>query len=502
VPLSSCHWSYCGTRAARAKLAPAVVRAALVAFCCLLSGDSLRADELADEFSKLTDQYAARLDELARWCETNKLDQAAQQTRQWLVRREPLTLYLAMPPEAADPVPAADAPPLLMEWHQKFSQLRTTQADALFALARRAIKAHRATEAFQLVHETARENPDHEAARRILGYQKFEGRWRTPYEMNKARSHQVWHPKYGWLMQDRVARYEAGERYYKGRWIAEAEEARLCREIDRGWEVVTEHYSVRTNHSLEEGVRLATRLERLYRAWQQLFVLYYASETQIGRWLEGGTPETRTPRRHQVVYFRNRDEYNAALRKVQPRIEITTGFYETDTRKAYFFAGPEQDDSILYHEATHQLFSEIRNSRSFIGQQGNFWIVEGIACYMESLVERDGYCLLGGSAAARLRDAQFRLVEDQFFVPLAELVTLSMQGLQRDERIVKLYSESSGMTYFLMHADGGRYRDAVVDYLIAIYTGRDRPNTLAERTGASYTELDRQYREFIEKLKR
>ncbi len=48
---------------------------------------------------------------------------------------------------------------------------------------------------------------------------------------------------------------------------------------------------MRTNHSLEEGVRLAARLERLYRVWQQLFVSYWATEPQIARWFNGGTPE-------------------------------------------------------------------------------------------------------------------------------------------------------------------------------------------------------------------
>jgi hypothetical protein len=60
-----------------------------------------------------------------------------------------------------------------------------------------------------------------------------------------------------------------------------------------------------------------------------------------------------------------------------------------------------------------------------------------------------------------------------------------------------LYSESSGLTYFLMYAQGGRYRDALVDYLAAIYAGRDRPDTLAELTQTPFADLDGQYREFL-----
>ena len=38
-----------------------------------------------------------------------------------------------------------------------------------------------------------------------------------------------------------------------------------CSDINRGWDIFTEHYSVRTNHSLEEGVRLAAKLVTLRR---------------------------------------------------------------------------------------------------------------------------------------------------------------------------------------------------------------------------------------------
>jgi hypothetical protein len=180
---------------------------------------------------------------------------------------------------------------------------------------------------------------------------------------------------------------------------------------------------------------------------------------------------------------------------------ITTGYYEGDRRMAYFFAEEEQDFSNLYHEATHQLFSETRKVAPNLGRDANFWIIEGIACYMESLVEGDGYFLLGGRGTIRLDNARTRLFEDDFYVPLAELTALGMEALQRDRRISPLYSESSGLTYFLMYAQGGRYRDALVDYLGAIYAGRDRPDTLAELTETPFADLDRQYRSFLEGAK-
>ncbi|MEX2560159.1 MAG: hypothetical protein WD403_09610, partial [Pirellulales bacterium] len=72
-----------------------------------------------------------------------------------------------------------------------------------------------------------------------------------------------------------------------------------------------------------------------------------------------------------------------------------------------------------------------------------------------------------------------------------------MDRVQHDERIAMLYSQAAGLAHFLMHYDQGRYRDALVDYLLAVYSGRDRQSSLAELTGTSFDELDRQYREFV-----
>lgn len=263
---------------------------------------------------------------------------------------------------------------------------------------------------------------------------------------------------------------------------------------------MTEHYRVRTNHSLESGVQLAARLERLYDAWRQVFVRYYLNDLELGTLLQGGGWPRRTPIRHQVVYFSNRKQYNAALKMQQPYIEMTTGYYERKAKTAYFFASEEQDWENLYHEATHQLFSETRRTSSDIGREANFWIIEGIACFMESVVESGTYCTIGGPDAQRLINARRRLLLDKTYVPLAELTAMGINDVQSDRRIQQLYAEFSGLTYFLMFDQDGRYRNDLVDYLSTIYVAKDEPATLSELTKTSFGDLDLQYRRFIERI--
>jgi hypothetical protein len=334
--------------------------------------------------------------------------------------------------------------------------------------------------------------------RRILGFQKYRDRWATSYEAGKLRVGQVWHEQFGWLPSSYVRRYEASQRMLNGRWISAEEDAALRRDINRGWDVETEHYTVRTNHSIEAGVELSRQLEKLYRVWKQLFTRYYLSEAQVTALFAGGAGNSAAlSRPHHVVYFRDRDDYVQYFKPQVPEIEKSVGIYVDGTRRAYFFHG-DDDRRNLFHEATHQLFHESRPVSPGVGRNHNAWIIEGIALYMESLVEEDGFHVLGGFDDVRMANARYRLLEDGFYVPLAQLTRMSMDDIKRHEQIGALYSQAAGLAHFLVHYDGGRYRDALVAYLSAVYSGRDDPNTLAQLTGTSYADLDRQYRQFLE----
>lgn len=452
-------------------------------------------ESLIDRSRRLYREYDEELEALARSCDQKKLPDEAAKTRAWALPVAPLTLTVAIPDDSfSKTIPnSANA-----QWVEAFRKLRQTEGKRLFDLALAAAAERDYALAYRLVHETLREDADHEAARRLLGYKVHQGQWLTPYELNKAQAGQVWHEQFGWLLLKNVKRYEAGERFSKGRWVSADEDARQHADIDRGWDVVTEHYQVRTNHSLEEGVKIAARLEEFYRVWRQLFVRFYTSDEQLARLFRTGLPANRTPPQHKVRYFRNRDEYIGALKREQPHIDITGGYYLPSSRTAYFFVGPEENDSNIYHEATHQLFAELKPVKQ-IGVKANFWIVEGIACFFESYRPDNALAIVGGADALRLENARARLVEGKY-LSLDELCGLGMADLQRHDEIKMVYSESAGLTYFLLFADEGRYRSALVDYLSAVYGNRDDRLTLAELTDTSYSKLDEQFRKFIQQL--
>jgi len=219
-------------------------------------------DEQQRAAQSLQAKYAEDLKQLAVWCEEKGLKEQSRQTLAVLGPHDPLKFYLPVLPVDIGPVKLPeDTSKDVVEWNSRLNKLRSDQAAALYDLARRAVRTRHAGLAMDLVLEAIRANPDNESLRRLLGYQKYQNQWHTIYEVKKLRSGMVWNDKFGWLLKSQVRHYEDGQRYFDGKWITAAEDARRHGDINSGWIIETEHYSIRTNHGIEAGVALGSKLE-------------------------------------------------------------------------------------------------------------------------------------------------------------------------------------------------------------------------------------------------
>jgi hypothetical protein len=242
---------------------------------------------------------------------------------------------------------------------------RNQYADALFKLAARATEAGELSLAFQWATEAVRENPDHAGGRRVLGYERRDGVWLTPFAVRMADAGKVWHAKYGWISAADVSRYDAGLRLLEGRWISADADSQRHGDMKNGWQLRTDHFLITTNHSLQAAAELAAQLERLHQVWRQLFAGFYLRENEIRALFAGERQPRQQLKPFRVYYHRTKDEYVAALRHRQPRIAETLGIYFDTHRQAHFFAGPDENAGPLYHEAVHQLtFSRIAPCRA------------------------------------------------------------------------------------------------------------------------------------------
>jgi hypothetical protein len=365
------------------------------------------------------------------------------------------------------------------------SRERREYADALFKLAQRAAQAGELSLAFQWATESVWADPDHADARRVLGYERHGDQWLTAHAARMVEAGKVWKPKSGWIAASDVGKVQKPSR--------------------DGWQIRTDNFLVTSNHSFEAAAELGGRLERLHQVWRQLFAGFCFSEREVQQLFAGERQARSRNRPFRVFYHRDKDDYVAALRRRQPRISETLGIYFDRDREAHFFAGPEARVGTLHHEAVHQLFQETRPAARRVGGDANFWIVEGVAAYFETLTEhRDPagglYYTIGEASRGRLPAARRRMLVDGYYVPLGELVRLGKDPMQRYPDLAKLYGQSTGLAAFLMGGGEGRYREPLVRYLSAVYAGRDDVSTLSMVTGRSDAELDAEYRAFLESL--
>lgn len=466
---------------------------------------------LQQRHRELYGRLAQSLTRLAADCEERGLPEPARQIRSLLDPAAGQALRIRELPGEVQPALPTDLPADERFWRSQLRFQRQEYAQALHLLARQVLKAGFSSYAFELVREAAIHDPDNSAIRGLLGYVRYGDRWVTPFAAKMLQDRNVWHGRYGWLKITHVERYEKGERFFQGKWIDAAKEAEIRRDFDHAWEVRTDHYLVRTNHSLERGVEIATALEDFHRVFFETFAGFFNTPEQIAVLFNGsaGAARPSIPQKpHLVHYYRDRDEY---IRRLKPKIDqiaITNGLYYTSDRTAYFFHDPEKESlDTLFHEATHQLFYESEAAERPIAANGDFWIIEGIACYMESFRREGEQLSLGQPDYIRFRAGRHRLLNDRFYVPLEQFASMGMQAFQTDANLAKNYSQAASLAHFFMHYDGGRYRDALIEHLSQLYDSRrtargTRAQSLAELTGVGFTELDRQYAEFAAALER
>ena len=458
------------------------------------------------QYRDLKNKLQSELETLAKYCDEHDFADDAQKIRQITVPDDPRELRIRTLPSTVQPELPGDLPAEERYWRTQLKYHTASTAKQLYLLSRQALNAGHVALAYELVHETARLDPDHSPARKILGFVRLGSEWVSPFAASMLRKGRVWNKTYGWLPKDHVDRYKRGERFYNNGWISAAKEAEFRRDFSRAWEVRTDHYRIRTNHSLERGVEIATKLEDFHALFFQILAGFFNTQEQARQLFEGTSRGVPVPEPLDVFYFKTRDEYIAFLKtKTDQQVEITNGMFFPSTGIAYFFDDPEavDPDSTIYHEATHQLLSGQRPQVDQVGLKSDFWVIEGIACYMESF-HRDGERFsVGDPQHKRLISAQENLLQENYYVPLRQLAAMGMNDYQRSKNIRKNYSQSAAQTHFFMHYEDGKYREALVEYLSQIYSTRALkvpPSPLSELTGIDSDELDRQYRSYLAEL--
>jgi len=461
--------------------------------------------QLRTEHRLRFERFAKDVEALAKWCETTALADEAARTRRLA---EPFDMKqlslvgtklptLGTRPSTSRPSGAKG------EWDRRSRALRRGYSDDLFRMVRKAVQAGLYSWAQDVCREIIHRDDSHADARRLLGYKPYLNGWVTRFEADMLSGGYLWTKQWGWLPRRVVDRYEAGLRPVRGKWVAKDEAEQYHAKWLNRWTIRTTHYEIQTNASLEAGVALGRVLENLHQVFFRVYLGYYSRKERLRGLLEGAGSRDRLPRLpvHRVSYYRTREDYLRQVRRLgrDKKFEHTVGVYAGGQRRMHFFRGGGFDYATLLHEATHQLFAETKPGANPDRSRGNYWPIEGIACYMETLKFHNGEVHHLWQRNWRLAAAR-RIVDAGKQVPLDRFVRLGAKGFYGPAGEMLHYCQATGLATFFMHYDDRRYRDRFVEYLQRVYEGRAGRDTLATIMGVPLADLEKQYVEFVSGL--
>lgn len=207
-----------------------------------------------------------------------------------------------------------------------------------------------------------------------------------------------------------------------------------------------------------------------------------------------------------LLVFENQDDYVKALEErpgmpVAPHVRLSAGVYSPSEELSRVFI-PEGEDafrramSTFAHELTHQWIEQrcpgFSTAQTVGVQRGEgYWVVEGMAEWMAAQVYDLRHRTLRLNPTNDDLDLAAQLAPDDR-MPWSELVSLTHAGVFKPprgtpvtvrsryrlgggwmvDRVNRFYGQSSAVVQYLMHAEDGRHRRALLDYVVLRYTGR------------------------------
>jgi hypothetical protein len=310
------------------------------------------------------------------------------------------------------------------------------------------------------------------------------------------------HEKFGWLPKPYIPKYEAGQRLLDNRWVSVEQERAVRGTWEKAWEIETPHYRIRTNEGLEPGVAFGRRAEELYDVFFRAFIGYFNPKKQSELLFK--VDDRPLDKKHLIYYFAKKEDYEAEGKAKHGGLfggKLPLGFYTTSDLACHFYHTGDFDLHTLYHEGAHQLFSESRTEPGGFGQGGGgYWVVEGVACYMETLQrEEDGDFRIGNTNNGRIRHAAAQAKEGKQ-KPLRALMAMDQGAFMQGDALSN-YNQSAAVALFLMHGRDGRYRDDFVRLVDLVYRGKGGTlDTLSALLGVPGEQIEKEWLEFMKAL--
>lgn len=325
----------------------------------------------------------------------------------WIVSDKADARLLFLPTE---PMNSAHA-----TWLKHFTAARSRHAQYWYEMAQQQSKAGDEWAAYLSLWRAAREDSSHAETKRVLG-----GLLPALNVKGKPRPVNIVHPTFSWP----AGSYSRME---------------------------TANFKITSRAEPAKTQQIAAQLETFYALWTQSFYPIWAAPGVTTQRLSERNTSWQRKQQVDVVLCKDREDYLKTLGVAEANIGVSVGYYSPDAQMSFFYPD-ESLDATLYHELTHQLLAEASQLKGTgqPGEKGQFWLIEAVALYMESLQREGTHWRLGGWLAPRMQGARYRAVHDGYWIDSKELDGIGFAGWKEREDIARLYTHASGLAHFFM----------------------------------------------------
>jgi tetratricopeptide (TPR) repeat protein len=403
-----------------------------------------------------------------------------------------------------------EAKPIEETYAEKLAQLKPDDADGYYQLGLWCLKNKLNDQAKMQFNKVVELNPNHEGARKNLGYVKYEGKWMSSEEL-QAKGLAFYKGK--WMPYDEAMKVQ-GYIKYEDQWITQ-KEYDFLKDIskklaspkgvldkpgadfenlpwDEAREKETDHFIVRTNLSVDALNDICFLMEYAYFTWQGFFGAY----------------EHKAKRSVWVV--KNRVEFEKTYKdwtgRNPPR--SSCGLNSGKGQLVYYNPGYSllPLSGVLLHEGTH--YAQQLTIKYLPG-----WCHEGLATYFEgSKIEGKRLITnrINPERLPRIKEA----ISKKTYIKLNIFINVSLS--EYPDNLI-LYAEGWSLIYFLINSRGGKYKDKFKAYIetwkggkIDIKSdGRDSwiqdkdgyINRFEQVIGVPIDDLEKEWKEYILSLK-
>jgi hypothetical protein len=422
-------------------------------------GHSFASVGRAGESSDILDrqQFQAELVRLEGICKRLSLASEAEICRTWLSPDRTDIQRLYLPGE----FPKETGRKEIDSWRAHFITARKRYAQKLFLEAKSLVDSDESA-AYRRLWQVMREDPDHADAKKALGT----------------------------MLLGLTARPQSKP----GIKIPELTSTSL---VPR-WQ--SPNFQLYSRASSKESSALVAQLERFHVLWTQFFYEMWAAPGTLKERMKGANKAWPDTEKIEVMLLANRSEYLQLLGSAEENIGASVGYYNPVRKLSIFYPSDDLTETI-FHEMTHQLFSEASSMKMapVLDKVEGAWCIEGVALYMESLVQsREGWTV-GGLDSKRLQTARYRALRDEHWALFEPFCKGSLQDWKSASDIALTYSHATGLTYVFLDnlLQQPNAKSAYFDYIKAVYEGNQNPKELLTILGGGEQAAQTKYRQSL-----